>query len=857
MHMPETNNPGYRYPGTRPFNAEDSHIFMGRGEDIENLVQKMHIQKLLVLYSRSGLGKSSLINARLTAGLSAEQGVLPVVIRLGAYVKGMVSPLEKFNEILNTRFPLASESVLYSQLFKGEPLSSHILWYLVKSIQLNEPQYQSFVFVFDQFEELFSYPTEMVKEFGRALSEMFFVSVPQQLRTKLSAIRNIGADMPEDTRKLLAAPVSIKMLMAIRSDKMSLLNNLAAFFPSILQNCYELRALSPAQATEAITEPARMAGDFVSPPFGYTPEAVELIIDGLTKIEDETVSGHQSEIETFQLQIVCKYAENLAINQQLTLIDAADLGEINAIFENHYRNIIASLVEEDRLPARKLLEEKLIVDGIRISMPKVSILKEPGMSEQLLNTLVDTHILRPEQDNYFEIAHDTLVFPIMRYYDERKLEELKANELKQLEEKSQLEKDTLEKQLAEQASQNRRRKRRTQNIVLLCVLGFLGIVTVLLLQQNKAIENRSAAFSLMSRALIRERNSPTDALYIAYTALGKSVDELIVSEAFEMMSSNIFFRYTVKVSPGSYIAILSNDTTVITGSKDGLDTLWSVEGKVLHTFRTPHKIRSAGISKDGEWLVLGLVDGRVELRRSDGKHVKLLTQEPAAITTARFSNDGEQILIRSEENVHGAPGHVKLIDRKGALLHDLDEGVCVEFSENGRYILAGTSNGSIEIWSVTGEKLKSISLYNGAIMTIGSTPNMLLAGSWNGLVSLWTIRQRRFRESIRVHMTLNNEDACPAAYIPPDVQPGDPTMTRCLPVPGVKARSTAGSTNPALAMSRSLPEGSRHYQVHYTASANKTALHLFGKRAAVAVECGGTLCAFPIQIRRTLRRNCP
>jgi hypothetical protein len=774
--MPETNNPGYRYPGTRPFNAEDSHIFMGRGEDIESLVQKMHIQKLLVLYSRSGLGKSSLINARLTAGLSAEQGVLPVVIRLGAYVKGAVSPFEKFIEILNTRFPQASESVLYSQLFKGEPPSSHILWYLVKSIQLNDPQHQAFVFIFDQFEELFTYPAEMVKEFGRALSEMFFVSVPQQLRTKLSAILNVGADMPEETRKLLAAPVIIKMLMAIRSDKMSLLNNLAAFFPSILQNCYELRALNREQATEAIMEPASLPGNFASPAFTFTPAAINLILDGLTKIYDETAPGTQAEIETFQLQIVCKYAENLVISKNIKLIDAPDLGEINTIFENHYRNIIAALSPGERLPARKLLEEKLIVDGIRISMPKVSILKEPGMTEQLLNELVGTHILRPEQDNYFEIAHDTLVLPIMRYYDERKLEELKANELMQLEEKTRREKAALEKELADQASRNRRRKRRIQSIALLSILGCLGIFTVVLLRQNNAIKKRGMAFSMMSRALFGAAKDPSKALNLAYKALENSDDTVIVNGAFFLLVTNVFYATTIHVSNQSYIRILQDESTVLSSSPTGDDTLWTVEGKPLQTFKTPNKISAVGISKDGNWLVYGDVRGQVGLYniKSKKRLDKLITNESFKITTARFSRDGKYVLIRSEEPVGEKAGVIKILDLAGTVVANLDNGVCAEYSADGRYVFVGTNDGKLIVYSNKGVQLNAVDLYNGSIQTIASSDDLLVACSWNGIISYWQRNDGNF-EKIGSPHSINNEDACQAAWIDPNVRADDET----------------------------------------------------------------------------------
>ena len=92
----------------------------------------------------------------------------------------------------------------------------------------------------------------------------------------------------------------LKVLCAIRSDRMHLLDRLAGSLPQILRNNYELKALSDDQAELAIINPASKDGEFISSPFSYAPAALAHILDYLTKEREKPV-------ESFQLQILCQH----------------------------------------------------------------------------------------------------------------------------------------------------------------------------------------------------------------------------------------------------------------------------------------------------------------------------------------------------------------------------------------------------------------------------------------------------------------------------------------------------------------------------------------------------------------------
>jgi len=66
-----------RYPGLKPFTDKEQKIFFGRDEDREKLLQKIKLEQIVVLYSKSGLGKSSLLNAGVVPEIIEQNYALP------------------------------------------------------------------------------------------------------------------------------------------------------------------------------------------------------------------------------------------------------------------------------------------------------------------------------------------------------------------------------------------------------------------------------------------------------------------------------------------------------------------------------------------------------------------------------------------------------------------------------------------------------------------------------------------------------------------------------------------------------------------------------------------------------------
>src|SRR5258708_19377632 len=74
--------PATRYPGAQPFSddALSRKIFFGREREVTELTDQILANRMVVVYGRSGLGKSSLLNAGVAQRL--REGYLPLIVRV-------------------------------------------------------------------------------------------------------------------------------------------------------------------------------------------------------------------------------------------------------------------------------------------------------------------------------------------------------------------------------------------------------------------------------------------------------------------------------------------------------------------------------------------------------------------------------------------------------------------------------------------------------------------------------------------------------------------------------------------------------------------------------------------------------
>ena len=66
---------GNPFPGLRPFEAEEDHLFFGRETRVDELLRRLRFNRFLAVVGTSGCGKSSLIRCGLVPSLHGGQMV--------------------------------------------------------------------------------------------------------------------------------------------------------------------------------------------------------------------------------------------------------------------------------------------------------------------------------------------------------------------------------------------------------------------------------------------------------------------------------------------------------------------------------------------------------------------------------------------------------------------------------------------------------------------------------------------------------------------------------------------------------------------------------------------------------------
>ncbi len=414
-----------RYPGIRAFEKNERHVFFGRRLEAKKLYNLVKAKPLVVLFAKSGIGKSSLINAGLEP-LIEKDFYYVVKIRL------QTTAISSVEMVKNELKPYLNEAKLKTHS-KGTPG----LWEYLRACEFKKGEDNlTPVLVFDQFEEFFEHNKKDQEELNRELADMVSDRLPERIRESLRAI-----PFRDRTKEQLDwhSPIPVKFVFAIRSDRMSEMDEMSVKIPSILHNRFHLKPLGIEAAKEAIIEPAALAGDdFDTPAFTYSDPALNTMLAYL--------KNKNEEIESFQLQLLCRNIERTVQRKQAkdVVIQETDFGGasgIKSILNNYYEQEISELETSEQSVARKFIEEGLIVAGRRVGVSEGVEEKSFKISKDLLEKLLSSRLIRAENTHLgrsYELSHDTLVAPILQSYEIRRRQEEQEAAFKKQEEQEKL-----------------------------------------------------------------------------------------------------------------------------------------------------------------------------------------------------------------------------------------------------------------------------------------------------------------------------------------------------------------------------------------------------------------------------------
>ena len=434
--MNNHTNGNYRYPGSQPFSGSDAHrlLFFGREEETQLLLHQILTSRLVVLYAKSGLGKTSLINAGLSHALR-DKGFIPLPVR---FYKRKSNLLETFYEGIQEN--VKSKEKNYEEGKKD------YMWEFFKTAAFwgEKDRLLKPVVILDQFEEFFSlHSSKSRKEFTLQLADLVNNTIPAGLTDSMP---------PEKPFPYSEKPPNVKIIISLREDYLGHLDEMSDYIPNILHKRFRLMPLDLKQARQAIKKPLEVQDKAIQAnSFKFSTEAVNIMLKYLCKQKGGV--GKSERVESFQLQLLCRHMEDKARQKRGKGKDEVIIGKddlegesgMQSVLEEFYNNQLNRLGSKDQQKVMRLCEEGLIsIFDRRLSMEQDEIKLNYNVSKELLDKLVEMRLLRREPwvgSSYYELSHDTLVEPIRKSQKKRALKGKPVEKL--LEEAREL-KDSLE-----------------------------------------------------------------------------------------------------------------------------------------------------------------------------------------------------------------------------------------------------------------------------------------------------------------------------------------------------------------------------------------------------------------------------
>jgi len=365
-------SPANPYVGPRAF-VEDERLY-GRDRELADLMDLLLAERIVLLYSPSGAGKSSLLQAGLIPAMKARGFTVRKVIRVnGAPPAGTAG----------NRYVM---SVMASLQLEGRPadLSTLMLKQYLDAAPSGE------LLVFDQFEEVLT--TDSV---NLEAKRYFFEQLGEALRAQ-----------------------GRWALFAMREDFLAALDPYLRYIPTRLSNTFRLQLLSYEASLEAIREPAASVG------VKFLDDAVKQIADDLRQVNvpqpDGSVTVELGQfIEPVQLQVVClRRWEDLA-EGSLEIPQSAQPQVGSTALADYYAATVAQVAAASGATERSIRDwfEHSLITKIRT---RGQVLQGPQETDGLNNTAVieplkEAHLVNSEKrlgSWWLELAHDRLIGPV-------------------------------------------------------------------------------------------------------------------------------------------------------------------------------------------------------------------------------------------------------------------------------------------------------------------------------------------------------------------------------------------------------------------------------------------------------------
>ena len=445
--------------GLKPYTEADTYRFKGRSVESEELSRLIIRNYYTVCYGESGEGKTSLLNAGVFP-LLRKNMFFPIEITfikedfevspdkfddiIDRCIQDSINDYNKKNSGINVEYKCYTSDFNNMNMETQSQLKEKLAMYSWWKIRNYKPTAMGVtftpVFVFDQFEEVFSQPSSIVwtEVFFKWLEEVTSDSCPEEI---IKTVRNIiGEDaafpkIKEEKR--------FKMIFSLRNEFIGELDFWAMqehFIPELKENRYYLKPLTYVGAKMIMTQQGAFNED-------KAEEILVHLVKKHSKEPERTINKNLPVIPALLLSIICESWERN--NEFFSTIDPNEIEQsLNQIIERFYDDAIETVLNE---LSSKNSNNRLKINDFRndINTAVFALVDERGKRERIKTTtsqlaqvdfdtkykdiLKENRIIRTTKNNgedYVELVHDALC-PII--VQKKSAEALKRDKQKQRE----------------------------------------------------------------------------------------------------------------------------------------------------------------------------------------------------------------------------------------------------------------------------------------------------------------------------------------------------------------------------------------------------------------------------------------
>lgn len=461
----------------------EGEVLYGRNSEIESLSQYIINNTQTVVYGKSGIGKSSILNAGVFP-IARQQGLLPVGIRLDhnssvPYIKQIQNAIIQSGADIHEIVPVIDEDreTLWEYMHRNIFFGSNGM-----RIQL--------LLVLDQFEEIFTLQQDERKK------RAFFEDLAD-LINDVTPLYIVNADKKQETHDALDAQevvdnldeldielnldevkidsssrylqkVDYHIVFTLREDFLSYLERYTVYIPVMKSNRYGLLPINEEQAADIIMKPREglISMDVARIIIQKVTGKYDFMLDGIPEIDVDAAV-----LSLYLSRLYAKKGEDTdIITSELVYQFSDDI--IKDFYEESVADIPSVAIEE--------IEDQLLTyDGRRNNVSRNDLVRE-GVSDEIIRTLVeDRKLLRQfsyQEDIRVEFMHDILCPVVNARIEQREAARLQAEESAKAERERQelLQRQKEELERIERENQLQRKKNKMRFIFVFSLL-LIGI----------------------------------------------------------------------------------------------------------------------------------------------------------------------------------------------------------------------------------------------------------------------------------------------------------------------------------------------------------------------------------------------